>query len=377
MGRKAYVHPNMPKGMRPMRKASGKVYYYFETGGKPRRMIPLGSDYIEAVKKWTALAEETTRELITFKDVADRYTREVIPTKAPRTQRDNLKEMENLLNYFGPAPLEQIEPHHVRGFLTWRSTKRTVIVFDKHLGRDVEKVFGAETRANREKALLSHIWNYARNMGFTSLPNPCTGVRGFEELGRDAYTEDEVFEAMWVIASQPMQDSMDLAYLTGQRPADVLKISETDLGKDSTLTIIQNKRRGKVKLRIALTNADGTPNNLGLVIQRIQTHKKNHKVRTLQLICNEKGEALTYSALDNRFEDLRKKAAAAAEERGDKALADAIREFQFRDLRAKAGTDKTYSTSLDEARRQLGHTNVKMTEHYVRARKGEKVTPTR
>lgn len=38
-----------------------------------------------------------------------------------------------------------------------------------------------ETRANREIALFSHIWNYARTEGPTAKPNPCTGVRRYSE----------------------------------------------------------------------------------------------------------------------------------------------------------------------------------------------------
>ena len=52
--------------------------------------------------------------------------------------------------------------------------------------------------------------------------------------------------------------------------------------------------------------------------------------------------------------------------------------FQLRDLRAKAGTDKAESSGdIMQARDQLGHTTVTMTEHYVRNRKGKRVTPTR
>ena len=51
--------------------------------------------------------------------------------------------------------------------------------------------------------------------------------------------------------------------------------------------------------------------------------------------------------------------------------------FQFRDLRAKAATDKTESTDIRQAQKQLGHTTVTMTEHYVRGRRGEKVSPTK
>lgn len=378
MGRKAYVNKNLPHHMRQMKKPSGKVYYYYDAGGKPRKLIPLGGNFVEAVKQWAEYeVEKAPGSMITFKDVTDRYLLEVLPGKAPRTQKDNLKELANLLPYFGTAPFEEIEPHHVRAFLKWRSTKRIVMVYDKRLGREVEKVFGAEVRANREKALLSHIWNFARDSGITKLANPCTGIKGYKEMGRDVYIEDSVFNALWSIATQPMQDAMDLAYLTGQRPADVLKLSEVDI-KDNTLAVNQNKRSGRAKLRLSLLNQDGkTFNGLGLVIQRILANKKSHKVRTLQLICNERGGPLTYSALDNRFEELRDKAAEQALSRGDDDLAKAIRVFQFKDLRAKAGTDKADSSSLDEAKRQLGHTNLKMTEKYVRARKGEVVSPTK
>lgn len=51
--------------------------------------------------------------------------------------------------------------------------------------------------------------------------------------------------------------------------------------------------------------------------------------------------------------------------------------FQFRDLRAKAGTDKADATDLREAQQQLGHKSVKTTEIYLRARASEKVTPTK
>jgi len=52
--------------------------------------------------------------------------------------------------------------------------------------------------------------------------------------------------------------------------------------------------------------------------------------------------------------------------------------FQFRDLRAKAGTDKTEAAGdIRAAQLQLGHASLAMTQHYVRERKGDKVEPTR
>jgi hypothetical protein len=88
MGRKPSVNLNLPKGLRA-RKRGFKTWYYFDTGAKPRKEIPLGSDYAIAVKKWAELqinARPLHQEIITFRYVAERYIKEVIPTKAVRTK---------------------------------------------------------------------------------------------------------------------------------------------------------------------------------------------------------------------------------------------------------------------------------------------------
>lgn len=117
-----------------------------------------------------------------------------------------MTELAQLYKFFDapPAPIEQITPQHVRQFMDWRKD--------------------APVRANREKALFSHIFNKAREWGYTAAPNPCAGVKGFTERGRDAYIEDVTYKAVWDAADWPTRDAMDLAYLTGQRPADVLKM---------------------------------------------------------------------------------------------------------------------------------------------------------
>ena len=69
--------------------------------------------------------------------------------------------------------------------------------------------------------------------------------------------------------------------------------------------------------------------------------------------------------------------AKALDDAGEGEAAAAVKSFQFRDLRAKAGTDKADATDMREAQQQLGHKSVKTTEIYLRTRAGEKVTPTK
>lgn len=96
MGRKPTRPEAIPR-LRVRKQRSGRLFYYYDHGGSPRREEALGSDYGLAVKRWA-----------------------------------------------------EIEPRHVRQYLAWRSPK-------------------AKIRTNREKALLSHIWNWARGEGYTKL----------------------------------------------------------------------------------------------------------------------------------------------------------------------------------------------------------------
>lgn len=351
MGRRPTVNINLPPRMRARRRP-GCIYYYYDAGGKPRLEIALGADYAVAVRKWAELESdkpEIAHALIHVKHVWDRYMREVLPTKATRTQADNLKESVWLLKFFNdpPAPLDAIEATHVQQYLRWRTDN------GKH----------SKVRANREKALFSHMWNKAREWGFTNLPNPCAGIKGYTEVGRDIYIEDNIFEAVYQAGCQPLRDAMDTAYLGGQRPADTLRMSEQHI-KDDAMGVTQGKR-GK-KLRIAIEG------EFKVRVDAMIGRKAGAKVHCLALVCNESGHALTARALRSRFDRARILAA-----KQNPKLEAEIMAFQFRDLRAKAGTDKADSDGLESAQRQLGHESITMTEHYIRARKGQFVKPTK
>jgi integrase len=370
MGCKPSRNLNLPRGMRARHRKSG-IYYYLDTGGIPRREIALGSDYPMAVKKWAELtvsAQSRHTAIVTFRYAAERYQREILPKKALRTQQDNLKELSKLYEFFDapPAPLDNIEPIHVRQYLDWR-VKNTL----KRLHEAGKAVKGSEgqVRANREKALFSHIWNFAREQGLTAKPNPCAGVRSFKEAGRDAYIDDATYQAVLAAADEPTRNAMELAYLTGQRPADVLKLAQTDI-QEGALCIRQNKTNKR--LRIAIKG------DLATLIGRIIVFPSGSgQVRSLTLVRNENGQALSALALRFRFEKAREAAAKKSREQGQTELAAAIEAFQFRDLRAKAGTDKEELGGMAAAKDQLGHADEKMTSRYVRHRKGKLVTPTK
>lgn len=150
---------------------------------------------------------------------------------------------------------------------------------------------------------------------------------------------------------------MDLAYLTGQRPSDVLKMTEHNI-RDGIISITQGKTCKKLRISIQ--------GKLAALIQNITTRKARYKIHSLELIVDNNGQRVTAETLRGHFDRARKKAGIKKDS------------FQFRDLRGKAATDKTESSGdIRQAQKQLGYTTISMTEHYVRNRKGDKVTPTK
>lgn len=344
------THPDLPPRMlrRQKRLASGRVwvgYYYNGRDETGRRVeIPLGTDLTEAKRRWADLeCRPAPAETGLMSVVFDRYARDVIPTKAPRTQRDNDACLKWLRRVFDSAPIDAVTPQHIAQY---RDTRGKT----------------APVRANREIALLSHVWNMAREWGYTAKENPVKGVRKNKEKPRDFYADDQVWAAVYAVAGPDLRDAMDLNYLTGQRPADVLKMRQADI-KDGALEVRQNKT-GKV-LRILLDD-DGARTELGRVIDRI----KGRKVSSLYLVATPEGRPLTAAMLRLRFDAARLAAADAADAAGNDALANRIRAFQFRDIRPKAASE----LPLEHASRLLGHTEREITEKVYR-RLGETVKP--
>lgn len=332
VGRRRTKHKNLPPRLHLKR---GRYYY-----GRNQEFV--GDNLADAMLAYGEReAARAGRRPVTFGELGEQYAAKMIPTKAPRTREDNMDELAMLFRVFKGAPLSAIAPHHVSGYRDGRFAR-------KRKGRDEEPRL-ATTRANREIALMSAVWNWGRDTGRTNLPNPCEGVRRNKEVGRDRYVTDQELQAVWEVACEPLRDALDLYHLTGQRVSDVLRMSLTDV-REGCLWLRQRKT-GK-PLRLTLEG------DLAGVLERIKGRTfPAEAVVTLALVRDEAGQRMTYDALSDRFQAARTKAGV---------------HFQLRDLRAKAATDLD---DLALAQRLLGHASRSMTERYTKERIGEKVSP--
>jgi integrase len=339
VGRQPTVNSNLPPNMRKRVRKYG-TYYYLDDGTK--KEIALGSDYIIALQKYAELCISATITSGTFGDAIDRYALEELPKLKPNSQKIFKSDIKHVKAFFASAPINEVKPKHIRQFL------------DEHKA--------IPTTANRCKRVFSVIWNHARGWGYTDLPNPCEGIEGHPLQKRMMYITDDMYAAVYKHAVQPLKDAMDLAYLTGQRPADALGMTEFDLVND-VLIVTQDKTQKPLRIVVS--------GNLKELIERIHARKDTHKIVTGALLVNTQGRRLTAPMLRNYFDDARKAAITENPE-----IEKYIKQFQFRDLRAKAADDVSDSRSEQEASDLLGHDNVKTTQkHYLR--RGRTVSPTK
>ncbi len=306
------------------------AYYFVDRDGK---WHPLGRNRVRALAKYGELTE-APGSLLRMGSLMDRYMKEVAPKKAPRTYKNNLYEVRTLRAVFGRMCPEEVTPQDIYAYMDARN---------------------APVAANREKALLSHIFSYGIRWGVLT-NNPCRNVARTPEEARDRYVEDWEYEAVWKLAPQAIQCAMDLACITGLRMGDIIYLNIRDNIRNDGLYVEARKRQKNKKKKKLLF--EWTPELRG-VVDRCKTLRG--KITSLYLICNRQGQRYTEDAFKSLWQRVIRQAVKK------RAISE---RFTFHDLRAKAGSDAENPTEL------LDHDDPRTTNRVYR-RKLRRVTPTR
>jgi integrase len=295
--------------------------YYYVTSGIWMR---LGKTYGEAMKRWAELVNQPTGPIATVNNLLDRYALEVIPGKSERTQKDNQAEMRYLRAFFGAMGLQSVKTSHVAQYIASREAK---------------------IRANREIALLSHAFNKAIMWGLLE-SNPCSvpGVRNSEKP-RERYVSDAEVTQFKTCCPDWLKLYIELKLLLGLRKQDMIALTWEQLTE--TAIFVPTKKTG-AKLSI---DRNEEVNSLLDLLPTSSGH----------LFQTRTGEGYSSEGFDSAWQRAKNEYV----KKGGVS-------FHEHDLRGKVATDMN---DLAAAKGLLGHTNISMTEAYVKAKSVQTVQP--
>lgn len=293
------------------------AYYFVDRTGKWHR---LGKGYADAMIRYAEI-QERPETAATLAQIIDRYQAKVLPAKAPKTQRDQLRQLGTLRDVFGHMRPHEVTAQHVYQYLDLRP----------------------RTAGQREKALLSHIYTCAIRWG-AATENPCRGV-AIERAARAParYLTDAEIRAAKTHASKTVAAAIDLALLTGLRLGDLLRLRLQDCTGEGIK--VQIGKTGAVvlyewtdELRAAIERARG--------IER--------RAASLWIIATRDGQRYTESGWHAIWQRYQRK-----------LEAEGLQRFRFHDLRRKAAADAEAAGGREYARQLLAHSSQQMTARYV------------
>lgn len=329
MGRRRTVNRDLPP--RLYLRADG--YYYRHPNGKEKKVAEPHERALAYIKWAEFEGVRLNPDAVTFGAVAEQFRLDYIPQRAAKTQKDYNRQLDNLAKVFGESALDTITPADVAEYRKRRSAK---------------------VQANRELALLSSLWNWARESGYTSLTNPVAGVKRNKETGREVYMADAVYNAIYLAGDQTVKDAMGIARRTGMDCSVILMAKRTDVIDD---VLYLRRTKTGVPVRYRLKDEKGELNELGKIVSDMLTRKR--RAMGPYLVQDADGQAVPYYTFADRFD------------RARTAAGYAPGQYQFRDIRPKVATDEE---DIDRAQGLLGHKHRSTTErHYIR--RGKLVDP--
>lgn len=324
------------------------AYYFVFPNGKWKRLASLGQER-EMRVAWAHL-EQPNEAYGTVSALLDEYLSQYAATaKATRTYKDNLKEAEYLKAFFGQMRPQDIQARHVGAYLEENRITRAV-------------------RANREKALLSHVFTWAMRhpiWGCVVLSNPCRGVTRNPETKRIRIVDDAEYMAVFNLASENVQRLMTLVYRTLQRPSDLLTVGSENIlqrivdgNTIEVLSVLQSKTGVSVEIIMS--------EDIKRALYGSQAYENlTTKMQNRYFIVNRQGQPYTLDGFNSNF------ARALNKYRESMQASTGVKPkpFGIYDLKGKGATDMYQAgTALEYIQALAGHDSVTTTEIYIKAR---------
>lgn len=315
--------------------------YYFVRANK---WHPLGKEYGPALVKYSELVG-VPQIVRTVRDALLAYI-EHAKTRAepiaPATAEGYRYSMANLCAVFGKMALADLTQPMVYRYVTEAGT----------------------VQANRDKALLSAAYSYARNLGALTGPDPTKGLEARNpERPRERYVTDGEFGALVAPETKPKARPKKIKLiarfvaLTGMRISDACQVRMTDMDDEGI-----HYTQGKTGKRLVVLWSE----ELREVVRQARTQKPRTFGKVWLFESKPRGKhagkpigPYTPSGLRALWRPVRAKAG--------------LSDVRLHDLRAKASSD---ADTQGEAQALMGHADGKVTARHYR-RKPVRVKPAR
>lgn len=296
--------------------------------------ITLGTSEKEALATYAKIMSDKP-EPNTAGELFARYMKDVVPLKAPATQKDNEKQMKNIRSVFAKMALHAIKPTHIAQYRDIRGAKSVV-------------------QTNRELALLSHAFNKAMEWGMINA-NPCQGIKRLKEKARDRLPEPWEVQVLIEHSNDLIRAYIPLKIVTGVRQGDLLKIMLSDITSNGIY--IKQGKTGK-KQTIPLTD------EVREIIRDIKIINSEKNISSMYLFCGRKGEQVTSTSFRQQWRKSMLRAIASGQ------LKERFTEHDLRALHATLADEQDI-----DAQKNLAHDDAKTTRIYLRSKKSIVIEP--
>src|SRR5690606_17046925 len=293
-------------------------YWYRPPNAKPIKLARVGGE-AGLHKNYARYAFPTEHSEASgiISDYLDRYEREIVPTLAPRTQKDYARHLMVLREEFGHRHPDDVQPRDIGRFL------------------DVPK---GKIHRVRMVAVLSAVYGYMVGAWYVAEKNPCRDVKRPKNPPRDRYITNEEFDAVHAIMPPRMKIAMELALLTCQRQGDLLALKWADVKDDGIYFRQQKTGQGRIVERTEALND---------VLDRAK--KLVPQVPKVYVLHTRKGKPYSSDGFRAIWQRYMRKAVETG----------VIQErFRFHDLRAKSVSDED---DVEIAQLRAGHVSKAMT----------------
>jgi len=291
------------------------------------KWTPLGNNLNLARIRWAEF--EGVSDSRTFNAALDKYLASSdFSSLARNTQKSYISSADTLRKIFGKTPCKAITPAHIYEFM------------DKYPSKAV---------ANVGLCVIKNSMERARRSGWIQV-NPGNSIDRHKMKPRGRYLEDHEYQTIYQHASDILKAAMKIAYFTGARQIDVIKMRLSDI-TEAGVYIMQQKTKKK---QLFMWNDE-------LKDAIDQAKAITRPIRGMTLFCSDSGGVYSDHHLYKHW-----KAA---------CLKAGVEDAQFRDLRSKSATDAENLGQDYQA--ILGHTSKAMSDRYVKKFKVDRVQPLR